>query len=67
MLRSIIDPIREKYGYSVYVDGCVCVDQDFETEKILIDEMLDDGMMDSMPLNPGTITPPRSYRLKPPT
>jgi 3-keto-5-aminohexanoate cleavage enzyme len=58
MLHSIIDPIREKYGNSVYIDGCICVDQDFETEKALIDEMIDTGMMDSMPVNPGGITPP---------
>ena len=59
MLRDIIVPVREKYGNSVYVDGCVLVDLNFETEKILIDAMLDEGLMDSMPLNPGTITPPR--------
>ena len=59
MLRGIIGPIREKYGNSVYVDGCVLVDLNFETEKLLIDAMLDEGLMDSMPLNPGTITPPR--------
>lgn len=58
MLRSIIEPIREKYGTGVYVDGCVCVDQDFETEKPLIDAMIDEGLMDSMPINPGGITPP---------
>ncbi len=59
MLRGIIGPIREKYGNSVYVDGCVLVDLNFETEKLLVDAMLDEGLMDSMPLNPGTITPPR--------
>ena len=58
MLHSIIDPIREKYGNSVYIDGCICVDYDFETEKGLIDEVIDSGMMDSMPINPGSITPP---------
>ncbi len=58
MLRSIIEPIREKYGTSVYIDGCVLVDQDFETEKPLIDAMIDEGLMDSMPVNPGGITPP---------
>lgn len=58
MLRSIIEPIREKYGASVYVDGCVLVDQDWATEKQVIDAMLEDGLMDSMPVNPGGITPP---------
>jgi 3-keto-5-aminohexanoate cleavage enzyme len=58
MLHSIIDPIREKYGNGVYIDGCICVDTTWELEKVLIDEMLDTGMMDSMPINPGSITPP---------
>lgn len=58
MLHSIIDPIRNKYGKNVYIDGCICVDKDFETEKMLIDEVIDSGMMDSFPINPGSITPP---------
>ena len=58
MLHEIIDPIREKYGKSVYIDGCICVDKNFEMEKALIDEMIDSGMMDTMPINPGGLTPP---------
>lgn len=62
MLRGIIEPIREEYRNSVYVDGCVLVDQDFETEKPLVDAVIDEGLMDSMPVNPGATTPPALLR-----
>jgi 3-keto-5-aminohexanoate cleavage enzyme len=52
-MHQIIDPIREKYGYGVVIDGCMCIDSTFENEKMLIDE----GLTEIVPLNPSIVGP----------
>lgn len=55
LMHEVVDPLREKYGYSIIIDGSECTMVTFEEEK----EMLDAGLSEVVPVNLGHMTPDR--------
>jgi 3-keto-5-aminohexanoate cleavage enzyme len=55
MMHQVIDPIREKYGWSVIIDGSECTMSSFAEEKVLLDA----DLSEIVPVNMHAYSPAR--------